>query len=207
MPGTRLAASAAVTTVAAAAAAAGQRRAGKAASSSHEPGCRGGGPWMLCRRLLQHADRTNDQGPNWLGHWLVTLPYPTLPYPNTADVRGTIPLDRKGHGHLRLFTIVCPESHANPHAQPGKVPVGVSKSYSGPAAQSRLAWRAFIVETDDSPCQASWRQRRWHAAWPTLGVEGQSSHAPLLAPPATATATLVCPLRLCSTTNYNYPAM
>lgn len=62
---------------------------------------------MLCRRLLQHADRTNDQGPNWLGHWLVTLPYPTLPYPNTADVRGTIPLDRKGHGHLRLFTIVC----------------------------------------------------------------------------------------------------
>ena len=29
--------------------------------------------------------------------------------------------------------------------------------------------------------QASWRQRRWHGAWPTLGVEGQSSHAPLLA--------------------------
>lgn len=60
---------------------------------------------MLCRRLLQHADRAKDQGPNWLGHWLITLPY--LALTNTADVRGTIPLDRKGHGHLRLFTIVC----------------------------------------------------------------------------------------------------
>ncbi|XP_014555832.1 hypothetical protein COCVIDRAFT_16626 [Bipolaris victoriae FI3] len=91
-----------------------------------------------------------DQGPNWLGHWLITLPY--LALTNTADVRGTIPLDRKGHGHLRLFTIAGT-----------KVPVG------------GLAW---MRETG----QASWRQRRWHAAWPTLGVEGQSSHAaPLLA--------------------------
>lgn len=101
------AAASTVTTAATAATAAGQRQAGKAASSPHEPGCRGGGRWMLCRRLLQHADRAKDQDPNWLGHWLVTLPYPTLPYPNTADVRGTIPLDRKGHGHLRLFTTVC----------------------------------------------------------------------------------------------------
>lgn len=43
-------------------------------------------------------------------------------------------------------------THTTYVCRPGKVPVGVSKSYSGPAAQSRLAWRAFVVENDDSPC-------------------------------------------------------